>query len=146
MRRLIALALSLLMPFEATAQSTVMPVPLVGTGAGLQTAMRGGASGGVVIEGAASFYGATITLIGGQGPGFMMLFDATAVPPDGAVQPLRCFYVDGGPRTTTFGSSGMPLSVLTGLAWTFSTGANCQTKVAATANFVAVSYKQQLRR
>jgi hypothetical protein len=126
-------------------QSAVMPIPLTGTGAGLQTAMNASQSGSVVASGPTSFYGITMTMIAGQGPGYVMLFDATQVPPDGTVAPLRCLYVDAGPRTTTFGSSGMPLSVVNGLAWAFSTGPNCQTKVAATANFVAVSYKQQRR-
>jgi hypothetical protein len=126
-------------------QSAVMPIPLVGSGAGLQTSIASSKTGEVVTSGPTSFYGVTITMIGGQGPGYVMLFDAAQIPADGTVAPMRCLYVDGGPRTTTFGSSGMPLSVANGLVWAFSTGPNCQTKVASTANFVAVSYKQQRR-
>jgi hypothetical protein len=71
-----------------------------------------------------------------------MIWDSASVPPDGAVTTKRCWYVDAGARTTTL-SASVPLSMVNGLSWAFSTGANCQTKTAATANFVGVSFKRQ---
>lgn len=142
-RLLAAVALALApVPALAQAAGRVMPVPLVGSGAGLQSVMASGSSG-VVATGPVSFYGVTVTLITGQGPGWLMIFDSATVPADGAVNPVRCVYVDAGPRTTVFGSSGYPLSLANGMSWAFSTGANCQTKAAAPANFVGVSFKVQ---
>ena len=144
MLRLLAL-LSLMIAAPAAAQTTagrVMPVPLTGTGSGLQSAMSS-ASSGTVWAGPSSFYGFTVTLVGGQGPGWFMLFDSATVPADGAVMPVRCIYVDAGPRSTVFGSSGFPLSLVRGLSWAFSSGPSCTVKAEAPANFVAISYKVQ---
>jgi len=140
-RYILALA-AFLLPIPAIAQSLVMPVPLVGMDAGLQTVETQSAASGVPLTGPTSFYGLTVTLITGQGPGFIMIWDATTVPDAGAVTPKRCWYVDAGPRTTTL-SAGVPLAMRNGVSWAFSTGANCQTLTPATANFVALPYKQQ---
>jgi hypothetical protein len=142
MRRMLMALVAALLPSPALAQALVMPVPLVGIDAGLQTVEAQGVASAVATNTATSFYGMTITLLAGQGPGFIMIWDATTVPAPGTVSPKRCWYVDGGPRTTTL-SATVPLAMRVGVAWGFSTGANCQTFTPATANFVAMSYKQQ---
>ena len=60
--RLIAILAALLLAAPALAQQSVMPVPLVGTGAGLDSAPTQSGNSGVAATGAASFYGASITL------------------------------------------------------------------------------------
>lgn len=136
--RLICLFALLALP--ASAQQSVMPVPLKGTGAGLQRVNFDDVSGGVAFTGPVSFYGVTVSLANSEGPGWLMLWDATAVPADGAVTTFVCIRVEAGPRTITFGSS-TPLSTINGLAWAFSSGADCQNKTAAVINSVAFSYK-----
>ena len=102
-------------------------------------------SSGVTVTGSNVFYGVTITLGAGEGPGRVLVWDRATVPADGALpigdRPMRCLYVDAGDRTITFGSTN-GLGMTNGLAWAFSTAASCQTLARATANFVAVSYKR----
>ncbi len=139
MRRLFQFIALAILATAAPAQQSVMILPLKGTGAGLQRTGFDNQSGGVV-TGPLSFYGMTASLATSEGPGWLMVWDASAVPADGAVTTFICIRVEAGPRTITFGSS-TPLSVISGLAWAFSSGADCQTKTAVAIDSVAFSYK-----
>jgi len=108
--------------------------------AGLDSSGFSQVSGGVALAAKGSFYSIMASVIGGQGPIWIMVFDSKTIPPDGAVSPLRCFYADAGPRTTSL-SSAIAIGMDNGISWAASSGPNCQTKVSATVNFVAVSYK-----
>ena len=61
-RRFLAFA-ALLMPFPALAQSLVMPVPLVGTDAGLQTIETQSAASGVSLTGVPGVEGCVVAKI-----------------------------------------------------------------------------------
>lgn len=110
--------------------------------AGLDSAVFNQASSGVALNGKGSFYSIIVSMLSGQGPGWVMVFDSKTVPPDGPVTPIRCFYADAGPRTNTLGSA-IAIGMDNGISWAISSGPNCQTKTSVTANFVVVSYKGQ---
>ncbi len=147
MRKLLSIALAAFIASPIAAQPVapaVMPVPLVGSGAGLQTDQTTApASSRVSVVGPVSFFGMTVTLNAGEGPYNVLLFDSTTIPPDGPVMPMRCIYVDAGRRTTTFGASTAPIGFVNGIAWAVSSDPSCYVKTSATANYVGVSFKQQ---
>lgn len=116
--------------------------PSGSAGAGLASTMFQNQGSGLAVSGRLNFYGMTVTAATGQGAGYMMIWDALTVPIDGTVAPFRCFYVDTGPRTTTYGSSVAGVAMATGAAWAFSSGADCQHKVTAPLSFVSLSFKQ----
>lgn len=141
MRRILLTIAALALSFPAAAQQAVMPFPLVGTGAGLERITSNAASSGTPVTGPLSLYGATVTIKDGEGPGYLMVWDATAPPADGVVSTWICIRIEAGPRSVSFGSS-TPWQATKGIAWAFSSGADCQHKTAAVANAVAVSFKQ----
>lgn len=110
----------------------------------LESVSANNASGATAFSGASVLYSITVTLASGDGPLRLMVWDSVAVPADGplsgATLPMRCVYVPAGPGTSIF-SSMAGLAMRTGITWTLSSGADCQTKTSTTGNFVAVSYK-----
>lgn len=96
--------------------------------------------GSGTIPGAITIFSLSATTISGQGGGYMMIFRG-AVPPDGPVDPMLCFYIDAGPTTSSLSMGGNPGTTPTGLSWAYSIGANCQTKQVSSINYVSVAYR-----
>ncbi len=132
-------------PVDAQNRLPVANAPLSDPSAAPDSIAAHQSSSGVLLTGPLVFYSASITLAAGQGPGRVMVWDRASVPASGALapadRPMRCFYVDAGDRTTIF-SAASGLGMDNGLAWAFSSGANCQTLTPATADMVAVSYRR----
>jgi hypothetical protein len=80
----------------------------------------------------AYFFGAICTGTSASTAGFCEVFDANAVPADGAVTPAYCAAIPAGPGSTVQINAGLggPYGTyfLNGIVVTFSTGVNCQTK------------------
>lgn len=74
--------------------------------------------------------------------GYVMVFDAITAPGDGAVTPAVCMplAVTSG-LSLTLGQADIPMRFATGLTAVFSTGANCSTKTAASADMIRVLAK-----
>ena len=73
-------------------------------------------------------------VVGGSA-GFIMVFDSTTAPSNGAVTPKFCANVlAGGYYSRTF---PIPLVFGTGITLVYSTGANCSTLAAAVPQFMA---------
>lgn len=78
-------------------------------------------------------YAAQVTA--GASAGFLMVFDAAAVPADGTVAPAKCYAV---PAATSLGVTFAPsLYARNGWVLVFSTGANCFTKAASATAFLS---------
>lgn len=71
---------------------------------------------------------AAVVVTAQSGPGYLMVWNSTTVPADGAVTPALCFYLPYAPGsfgfTTNFRGSA-------GVAIAFSTGATCYSKTAS---------------
>ena len=77
----------------------------------------------------------SLTLVTGASSGFLMVFDAAALPSNGAVTPVWCIPVIAASGYAVQWQS--PLVATTGVVAAFSTGANCDTLTAsATAKFM----------
>jgi hypothetical protein len=92
---------------------------------------------------AGNLYAVTITLLAGQGPGFVQVTNTTTLPADGAVTPLVCRYVPAGPGSWSFDltTATIPKRFGTGISAYLSSGANCRTKTAATFEQMEVSFQ-----
>lgn len=84
---------------------------------------------------AGNLYGLSITT--GATAGYLLVFDATTPPADGAVLPKLCYPVAANQWTTTIGGTGIPMAFVSGITVVFST-TGCFSKTAsATAFFSA---------
>lgn len=97
--------------------------------------VQGAAAATLVLKSSAgSLFSVNITI--GATSGYLMLFDATAAPADGAVTPKLCRYVKS---DATSGATALqwnnPLTFATGISAAFSS-TGCFTKTAATAAFI----------
>jgi hypothetical protein len=121
-KALVALALALL-PASALAQSVgVVAAPAV--------------TGGVVLKTVgARLYG--VNVVSGASAGYVMIFDAPAVPADGAVVPAYCL-----PLAANTGLDASfraaPINFVTGISVAFST-TGCYTKTASATAYIAGS-------
>jgi hypothetical protein len=115
----------------------VTPIPSAAAGAGLTSSQTGAAATNLAVSGAHNLYGLQITTAGSAGRA--MLFDATALPVNGAVTPKKCWSLAATSTTTI--SWDTPIANATGITVGFSTGADCYTLTAANAEFIAVDYK-----
>lgn len=66
--------------------------------------------------------------------GFVLVYNATSAPGDGAVTPIACYAL---PATSTIGVAftPLPLAMSTGITLVFSTGANCFTQTSSAVAF-----------
>jgi hypothetical protein len=131
----VIVALSLLLPIAAKAQSILVPQS--------STAIEGSH---VFCQGPCKLYSASVTT--GSTAGFFMIFDANSVPADGALvtAPKYCWnfpastgqgytwLIDGGNRSDA--PSGAQF--LNGLTVVFSTGADCLHKTLSATAFFTV--------
>ena len=131
-RLLLAFGLCL-MPFAAVAQS-------VGGGPGIPPIASAAAESNHVVKSACDPVAGCrlkgFEVVTGASAGFVLIFDATVAPADGAVLPVKCYSVAA---TSTFDKSwpDNPVKFSTGIVLVFST-TGCFTKTAsATAFFSA---------
>jgi hypothetical protein len=110
--------------FNVTPMSTATSIGLIGSTAAESNRVFKAAGG--------MLYSLTVTT--GASAGFLMLFNATAAPSDGAVVPVYCVPVAANSGTPLRWDS--PIAFGTGITAVFSTGASCLSKTAsATALF-----------
>jgi hypothetical protein len=88
-------------------------------------------SGHVLKAAAGSLLGLTVTT--SSAAGYMLLFNATSVPGDGAVTPTSCYSVPAGSTVGVYFGSA-PLNLSTGISVAFST-TGCFTKTASATAF-----------
>lgn len=93
-------------------------------------------SGHVLKASAGSLYGLNVTT--GASAGYVLIFDATSAPSNGAVTPKKCYYV---PSVSTLGASwDVPAAFATGITVVFST-TGCFTKTASATAFFSGEVK-----
>jgi hypothetical protein len=114
----------------------ITPIPSATLG-GLTSSQTGAAATNLAVSGAHNLFGLQITTAASAGR--MLLFDATALPANGAVTPKKCWSLAA--NTTATISWDTPITNATGITVGFSTGADCYTLTAANAEFIAVDYK-----
>lgn len=113
---------------EPTAVATAGITPVVSSAAEANRVLKASAG---------NLYGLTVTT--GAAAGFVLVFNATSAPSDGAVTPIYCFSV---PATTSAGISWpVPAAFSTGITVSFSTGADCFTKTASSTAFFSGAVK-----
>lgn len=78
---------------------------------------------------------AGLNVVTGASAGYVMLFDATAIPADGAVAPLRCMPIAAN-TGVDLNFRGSPLRFDNGLVIVFST-TGCYTKTASATAYLA---------
>lgn len=109
----------------ATATNAITPV--------VSTAAEGSH---VLKAGAGNLYGLSVTT--GASAGYVMIFNATSAPADGAVTPIKCYSV---PATSSFGASwNNPAAFSTGITVVFST-TGCFTKTISATAFISGEVK-----
>lgn len=114
--------------------AAVAPVPTSSANAAIApTSTSAAASSRVFKASAGNLY--SMELVPGAVSGFLMLFDATSAPVDGAVTPLKCYNVTAG--QTLAMAFPTPIRFGTGITAVFSSGADCYTKTAQNANFIS---------
>ena len=128
-----------------TAVSPTNPLPTSTTSApsssssaGITPVVSSAAEGSHVLKASAgNLYGLSAT--SGASAGYVMVFNATSAPADGAVTPIFCYSI---PATSSLGSdySGAPAVFATGITIVFST-TGCFTKTISATAFFAGSVK-----
>lgn len=103
--------------------------------AGITSVVSASAESNHVLKGSAgNLYGFQVT--SGASAGYVMIFNATAAPGDGAVTPIKCYVL---PANSTMGASwsqGPPLVFSTGITVVFST-TGCFSKTASATAFIS---------
>jgi hypothetical protein len=133
-------------PAYTTAQTNLLSLDLAGdlrTGIGptatasmgIAPVVTGSAAANLVLKaGAGNLYSFQVT--SGASAGFVLVFDATSAPADGAVTPKKCYQLAA---NGTLGASwipGPPLNFATGITVSFST-TGCFTKTASATAFIS---------
>lgn len=106
----------------------------VGTSYGVSTAVE---SGRVLKASAGNLYGLNVT--SGASAGFVLVFNSTTVPADGAVTPVKCYPLAA---NTGFDLNyrASPVAFATGISVAFST-TGCFTKTASATAFISGDFK-----
>lgn len=81
---------------------------------------------------AGTLFGLSVT--SGASAGYVLVFNATTAPADGAVTPVACYALAAN-QTLGIAFTPFPLAMSTGITAVFSTGANCFTKTASASAF-----------
>jgi len=124
---------------SSTIGNTMLALPTSPSGTyGASTGATSAAGSNVVAKtSAAVLYG--VNVVAGASAGFLMLFDATSAPADGAVTPKKCI-----PLAANEGQEisyrAAPTLFSTGLTAVFST-TGCFSKTASSTAFISVDYK-----
>lgn len=121
---------------QTTAVTTngVVIAPTAAAAAGITPVVSAAAEGSHVLKsGAGNLYSLYVST--GAAAGYLMTFNATSAPADGAVTPVECIAVPANSTASAFNGSGPPDAYSTGITAVFST-TGCFTKtVSATAFF-----------
>jgi hypothetical protein len=117
----------------------VMSVKQTGPVPGVTTAQTGAAASSLVAKASA---GSVVSISGSAVSGsFIMIFNATSAPADGAVTPLKCWGPMAAAGPFAFGwGPGPVLTMSTGIT-VVSSSTGCFTKTATNAAFIAVEYQ-----
>lgn len=108
---------------------TVVVVPSSAASAGIAPVVSGALEASHIFKaGAGNLYSAYASNLTGGATGYLMIFDATSAPVDGAVTPKVCVPFNSlGSASATY--QGLPpATFLTGITAVVSSGANCFTK------------------
>jgi hypothetical protein len=114
--------------------SNVVIAPTSSAAAGITPVVSGSLEGSHVLKASAgNLYDAYVTT--GTTPGYVMVFNATSAPGDGAVTPIDCIQAPPSQTTSLFSLASPPEVFSTGITIVFST-TGCFTKtISATAFF-----------
>ncbi len=119
----------------------ITPVPSATSAAGLLTSSSAALTATQSVSGVHNLYSYQIsadsTLSGAAW--WLMIFDATAAPADGAVTPKKCYAMPSGSTLST-GAFTSPLAFATGISFAVST-TGCFTKTASVHAFISLDYK-----
>jgi hypothetical protein len=107
----------------ATASATAGVTPVVSAALESSHVFKGSAG---------NLYSVVVTT--GASAGFLMIFDATSAPSNGAVTPKQCVRAPAN-STVALSFNGPPETYAAGITAVFSTGANCFTKTASATAF-----------
>lgn len=129
-----ALVLAACVVLLASAQQTVTTIGSPDITSGITPVVSSAAEGSHVLKASSgNLYSLYVTT--GATAGFLMTFNATAAPADGAVTPVECVAVAANQTTAASFNSGPPDAYSTGIVAVFSS-TGCFTKtVSATAFF-----------
>jgi hypothetical protein len=117
--------------FQPASPTNPVPTyPVSGpTGSGITPVVSAALEGSHVLDAfPGSLYAAYATNLTGGTTGYLMIFNATSAPADGAVTPLVCTPFDSSGRAQAFYSPGPPAIFSAGITAVASSGANCFTK------------------
>lgn len=107
--------------------------PTSGTAAGITAVVSGSAESNHVLKGSAgNLYGVYVTT--GATAGFLMIFNATSAPSDGAVTPIECVQAPANQTTAINYNPGPPSIFSIGITAVFSS-TGCFTKTASATAF-----------
>lgn len=110
------------------------PVPTTNAGAALTPVVSTSAeSNHVICSGACNLYGWLVT--NGATPGYVMVFNATSAPSDGAVTPTMCVSVPSANSSVSYNNGTLPSRYSTGVTIVFST-TGCFTKTASATAYI----------
>lgn len=98
------------------------------------------------IAGSLQLLGLTVSAPCPTGVCFVMVFDATSAPADGAVQPALCLPMPPPAATGSWSSTSMantptPVQVATGATVVYSTGSSCFSLTKSATAFISVVYQ-----
>ena len=121
-------------PGPAGAVVSIVPAPTSSAASGIAPVVSASAEASHVLKNApGNLYDAYVTT--GTTPGYLMTFNATTAPSNGAVTPIDCVYAQANTTTALF-SAGAPPSVFsTGIVVEFSTTGCFTATSSATAFF-----------
>lgn len=110
--------------------------PTSNVGSGIVSSVTAAAGGSVIAKASAgNLYG--INIVAGASAGFLMIFNSTTVPADGAVTPIKCLPIAANAGfSVTFNP---PIRLGTGIVAVFSTTGPFTKTISATA-FISVDY------
>ena len=113
----------------------VYQAPNATSAAGIAPSATSALAGSLVLKASAgNLYGLTVTT--STVAGYVMLFNATSAPADGAVTPTKCIYLGAAPSTVAISWRSGPASYYsTGITAVFST-TGCFTKTASATAFL----------
>lgn len=85
----------------------------------------------ILKTGAGTLFGLSVT---SSAAGYILIYNATSVPSNGAVTPVACYYLSSGPGTLGIAFAPFPLTMSTGITAAFST-TGCFTQTLSTTAF-----------
>jgi len=113
--------------------NAIVIAPTSAAAAGITPVVSTAAEGGHVLKGSpGNLYSVYATT--GAAAGYLMIFNATTVPADGAVTPIECVYVPASATTSINYGSGPPAAASAGISVAFST-TGCFTKTSSATAF-----------